>query len=63
MDLLLLTNENKSDYVHVKDFNKFMFHKTKSKNKKYFCKSYLQCFSSRKVLTEHKETCLSINGA
>ena len=40
-----------------------MFHKTKSKNKKYFCKSCLQCFSSKNVLTEHKEDCLSINGA
>ena len=35
----------------------------KNKNKKYFCKSCLQCFSSKNVLTEHKEVCLSINGA
>ena len=34
----------------------------KNKNKKYFCKSCLQCFSSKNVLTEHK-FCLSINGA
>ena len=40
-----------------------MFHKTKSKNKKYFCKSCLQCFSCKNLLTEHKEVCLSINGA
>ena len=40
-----------------------MFHKTKNKNKKYFCKSCLQCFRSKNVLTEHKEVCLSINGA
>ena len=26
------------------------------------CKSCLQCFSSEKVLTKHKEDCLSING-
>ena len=45
------------------DFNRFMFHKTKNKNKKYFCKSCLQCFSSKNVLTKHKEVCLSINGA
>ena len=50
-------------YMHIKDFNRFMFHKTKNKNKKYFCKSCLQCFSSINVLTEHKEVCLSINGA
>ena len=40
-----------------------MFHKTKNKNKRYFCKGCLQCFSSKHVLTEHKEICFSINGA
>ena len=39
-----------------------MFHKTKNKVKKWFCKSRLQCFSSKYVLTENKEDCLSING-
>ena len=39
-----------------------MFHKTKDKNKKYFCKSCLLCFSSKHVLTENKEVCLTING-
>ena len=63
MDLLLIIDENKSHYVYIKDFDRFMFHKTKNKNKKYFCKSCLQCFSSKNVLTEHKEVCLSINGA
>ena len=33
-----------------------------SQNKKYFCKSCLQCFRSKNMLTEHKEDCLSING-
>ena len=40
-----------------------MLHKTKNKNKKYFFKGCLQCFSSKNVLTEHKEVCLSINDA
>ena len=39
-----------------------MFHKTKSKNKKWFCRSCLHCFSSESVLIKHKENCLSING-
>ena len=39
-----------------------MFHTTKNKNKKYFCKSCLQCFSGKNLLTEHKEVSLSING-
>ena len=54
MDLLLLTNNNKSHYVYIKDFDRFMFHKTKNKNKKWFCKSCLQCFSSENVLAKHK---------
>ena len=39
-----------------------MFHKTKNKNKKWFCRSCLQCFSSENVLIKHKENCLRING-
>ena len=39
-----------------------MFNKTKTKNKKYFCKSCLQCFSSQNVLNEHKKDCLLIDG-
>ena len=62
MDLLLLIDNDKSYYVYIKDFNRFMFHKTKNKNKKWFCKSCLQCFSSENVLIKHKENCLSING-
>ena len=30
--------------------------------KKYFCKNCLQSFSSEKILSEHKEDCLVING-
>ena len=63
MDLLLVIDGNKSHYVYINDFNRFMFHKTKNKNKNYFCKNCLQCFSSKNVLKEHKEVCLSINGA
>ena len=46
----------------IKNFNTFMFHKTKNKNKKWFCKSCLQCFSSKNIMIKHKEDCLSING-
>ena len=47
--------QNKSHYVYIKDFNRFMCNKTKHKNKKYFCKCSLQCFSYEKVLQEHKK--------
>ena len=38
MDILLISDENKSHYVYIKDFNRFICNKTKNKNKKYFCK-------------------------
>ena len=62
MDLLLFNDENKSHYVYIKVFNKFMFNKTNHKNKKHFCRYCLQGFSSKSFLLEHKETCLRING-
>ena len=62
IDLLALIDDYKSHYVFIKDFDRFMFHKTKNKNKKWFCRSYLQCFSGENVLIKHKEDCLSING-
>ena len=34
VDLLLLIDDNKIHYVYIKDFNTFMFHKTKNKSKK-----------------------------
>ena len=33
MDLLIISDKIKSRYVHIKDFNKFMFKKTKNKKK------------------------------
>ena len=34
MDLLLVIDENKSHHVYIKDFDRFLFHKTKDKKKK-----------------------------
>ena len=58
LDLLLISNH----CVYIKDFNRLVFNKNKCKNKKWFCKSCLQCFSSEIVLNSHKEDCLLING-
>ena len=62
MDLLLILQENKSHYVYIKDFDRFMFNKSKNKNKKYFCRCCLPCFTKEDVLIEHKKKCLIING-
>ena len=60
--MLLLIDDDKSHYVYIKDFEKLMFHKTKNKNKKLFCRSCLQCFRRESVLIKHKVNYLSING-
>ena len=60
--LILLIDDEKSNYVYIKHFNRFVFLKTKNKNKKWFCKSCLQCFNRESALIKHKEDCLSING-
>ena len=36
MDLFLISDENKSHDVYIKDFNRFMCNKTKNMNQKYF---------------------------
>ena len=38
VDLLLLINESKSHYVNIKDFDRFMLGKTKTKTKNTFAK-------------------------
>ena len=62
MDLLLLNVDHKSDYMYIKDFHRFMFHKIKNKYKKWFSRNCLQSFSSTNVLTKHKGVCLKIDG-
>ena len=60
MFLLLIFDQDELRYVYIEDFAGFMFHITKNK-KKDFCKSCLQCFSSKNAVTEHKKVCLKIN--
>ena len=59
MDFILLIDKNKSHYVYIKGFDRFMFHKTRINTKNTFAKVFLQCFSSKNVLKEHKRICLS----
>ena len=62
MNLLLITKDENKHYVLIKDFNKFMYQQTKHKERKHFCMHCLQCFSSERVLNNHKENCIQING-
>ena len=63
INLLLITEDEKKHYVLIKDFNAFMFNQTKHKEKKHFCMFCLQCFSSERILANHVNNCLTINGA
>ena len=62
MDLLLATDGDKSNFVHI-ILTDLCFTKQRIKTKNYFCKCSLQCFSYKNVSTKHKKVCLSINGA
>ena len=62
LNLLLITKDENNHYVLIKDFNRFMYNITKHDGKKHFCMYCLQCFSSERVLTNHKENCIQING-
>ena len=41
LNVLLISNEEKSHYVFIKDFNRLMYSKTKYQHKKHFCMSCL----------------------
>ena len=62
LNLLLITDDEKTHYVLIKDFNRFMYNQTKHKSKKHFCMFCLQHFTSEKILNNHKENCIEING-
>ena len=63
MNLLLITKNEKKHYVLIKDFNAFMYNQSKHKERKHFCMYCLQCFSSERILANHVNNCLTINGA
>ena len=63
MNLLLITEDEKKYYVLIKDFNAFMYNQSKHKERKHFCMYCLQCFSSERILPNHVNNCLTINGA
>ena len=62
LNLLLITEGEVGHYCLLKDFNKFMYNQTKHKGRKHFCMYCLQCFSSERVLNNHKVDCIEING-
>ena len=62
MNLLLITEDEKKHYVLTKDFNAFIYNQTKHKSNKHFCMHCLQSFFSERILANHVNNCLTING-
>ena len=62
IELLQVTKDENKHYVLIKDFNKFMYNQTKHKERKNFCMHCLQCLSSERVLNNHKDNCIQVNG-
>ena len=63
MNLSLITKDEKKHYVLIKDFNAFTYNQSKHNERKHFCMYCLQCFSSERILANHVNNCLTINGA
>ena len=64
LNVIRIPNEEKSHCVFIKDFDRLMYLKAKTKDsyKKYFCIACLQNFTTEKVLSNHVKQCLLING-
>ena len=60
-DFLLLSSSKNPHCVLIKDFDRFITNKTNHHGKNLFCRYYLQCFSSSKVLECRTKNCLAIN--
>ena len=61
LNVLLISNEEKSHDVFIKDFNRLMYSKTKHKDRNHFCMACLQNFTTKEILNNHRERCLLIN--
>ena len=63
LDILLISNAEKSHYVFIKDSSRLMYSEVKAKNKhkKHFYMLCLQNFTTKKVLSNHREKRLLIN--
>ena len=48
--------------LYIKDFNRFMYNKTKHKEKRHFYMNCSHCFTSKDTLRNYREVCLEING-
>ena len=51
LNVLLISDDEKSHYVFIKDFNSLMYQKSKHRDTKYFCMHCLQNFTTEEINT------------
>ena len=61
-NFLLITEKDKSHYVFIKDVNRLMFSRTKTKTKNTITCLLYKNFTTEEILSNHKKQCLLING-
>ena len=54
--------EEKRHYVHIKDFDTFMYDHTLDRGRKHFCRYCLLAFSSKEILKNHIKNFFKFNG-
>ena len=62
LEVLYIEEGEKGHYVLIQNFNRLMYSFTKYKEKKFFCKRCLHCFSSNDLLEKHSPDCFALNG-
>ena len=62
VDFLFIGGEDKTDYVHIKSVNTFLYEYTLHLGRKHFCRYKLQCFGTVETMTRQIKGCFKTNG-
>ncbi|KAF0520568.1 gastrula zinc finger protein xlcgf46.1: PROVISIONAL [Gigaspora margarita] len=63
VNLLVITEEDRSHYCIIKDLHKLAYNYSKHKGRKYLCRYCLHVYSAEKGLKEHIPKCKGLNNA
>ena len=63
VNLLVITEEERSHYCIIKDLHKLVYNHSKHKGRKYLCRYCLHVYSAKKGLKEHIPKCKGLNNA
>lgn len=63
VNLLVITEEDRSHYCIIKDLHKLVYNHSKHKGRKYICRYCLHVYSTEKRFKEHLPKCKDLNEA